>query len=150
MAPAAELAALFAVSFLAATILPAQSEVVLAGMVVAERVPVWLLVAVASAGNVLGSLANWILGRVIARGGERLRLPIRRNSMARAEAWYRRWGKWSLLLSWAPVIGDPLTVVAGILREPLLTFCVLVTVAKVGRYLVVAHLAQGAIGTLHP
>ena len=57
--------------------------------------------------------------------------------MARAEGWYRRYGKASLLLSWVPIIGDPLTVVAGLLREPLWFFMGLVGIAKIGRYLAI-------------
>lgn len=138
----AGLAGLFGVAFLAATIFPAQSEIVLAGMVLAERWPAWLLVLVASVGNVLGSVTNWWLGRFIARFEGRRWFPVGRAQVARAEGWYHHWGKWSLLMSWAPVIGDPLTVVAGVLREPLPTFVLLVTVAKVARYVVVAWLAH--------
>jgi membrane protein YqaA with SNARE-associated domain len=138
----AALSGLFGVAFLAATIFPAQSEIVLAGMVLAGHWPVPLLVVVASLGNVLGSLTNWWLGRFIARFEGRRWFPVSRAQVARAEGWYHRWGKWSLLMSWAPVVGDPLTVVAGVLREPLPTFVALVTVAKAGRYVVVAWLAN--------
>jgi membrane protein YqaA with SNARE-associated domain len=133
---------LFAVSLLAATVLPAQSEVVLAGMILAERYHLWLLILVASVGNVLGSVVNWFLGRFIAHFEGRRWFPVKRDQIAKAERWYQRYGYWSLLLSWAPVIGDPLTVVAGVLREPLPVFLVLVTIAKVGRYLIVAALAN--------
>ena len=133
---------LFAVALLAATILPAQSEVVLAGMILAERYHLWLLILVASVGNVLGSVVNWFLGRFIAHFEDRRWFPLKRDQIAKAERWYQRYGYWSLLLSWAPVIGDPLTVVAGVLREPLPMFLVLVTIAKVGRYLIVAALAN--------
>ena len=142
MAHLAEFAGLFAVAFLAATVLPAQSEVLLAGMVLAEHYPAWALVAVASAGNVLGSVVNWVLGRFIARLEGKCWFPVGREQVAKAEGWYRRWGRWSLLLSWAPLIGDPLTVVAGVLREPLPVFVLLVTLAKVARYVVVAWLAD--------
>jgi len=113
-----ELAGLFAVAFLAATVFPAQSEILLAGMVPAEHYPAWALVSVASAGNVLGSVLNWVLGRFIARFEDRPWFPVSREGIAKAEGWYQRWGKWSLLLSWAPIVGDPLTVVAGVLRQP--------------------------------
>jgi len=62
-----------------------------------------------------------------------------------AENWYQRYGKWSLLLSWLPVIGDPLTVVAGVLKVPFVIFVVLVTIAKLGRYLVLAWLTLGFV-----
>jgi membrane protein YqaA with SNARE-associated domain len=83
-----------------------------------------------------------VLGRFIARFEGRRWYPVSREQVAKAEGWYHRWGKWSLLLSWAPFIGDPLTVVAGVLREPLPVFVALVTIAKVGRYVAVAALAN--------
>ena len=140
-----EFASLFTVAFLAATVIPAQSEILLAGMVLAEHYPAWALVTLASAGNVLGSVVNWYLGRFIARFDGRRWFPVNRNQVAKAEGWYQRWGKWSLLFSWAPFIGDPLTVVAGLLREPLPVFLALVTIAKVGRYIAVAALANAYV-----
>jgi membrane protein YqaA with SNARE-associated domain len=136
-------AGLFAVSFLAATILPAQSELGLAALVAAGDQPVVLLVAVAGAGNTLGAVVNWALGRGIERFSGRRWFPVKAESLERAAGWYRRYGRWSLLLSWAPFIGDPLTVAAGVLREPLVSFLVLVALAKTGRYVVVAVLALG-------
>lgn len=133
---------LFVAAFVAATLLPAQSEAVLAGLVLAGRYDTGLLVLVATVGNVLGSLTNWVLGRLVTTFEGRRWFPIRRASLARAEAWYRRFGRWSLLLSWAPVIGDPLTLVAGLLRERLDVFLVLVTIAKLGRYVAVVLLAR--------
>jgi len=131
-------ASLFLTALVAATILPAQSEAVLAGLLLTREYPVWALIAVASAGNVLGSVINWGLGRGIERFAERRWFPVKRAALERAERWYHRYGRWSLLLSWAPFIGDPLTVVAGVLREPFPVFLALVTIAKVGRYLVLA------------
>ncbi|MFI5409732.1 YqaA family protein [Kaistia sp. UC242_56] len=130
-------AGLFLAALAAATILPMQSEAVLVGLLLADYSPIWLL-TVASIGNVLGSVINWYFGRGIARFQDRRWFPVGPAALARAEAWYRRYGRWSLLLSWAPVVGDPLTVVAGILREPMPVFLLLVTIAKVGRYLVLA------------
>jgi membrane protein YqaA with SNARE-associated domain len=140
-----EFASLFTIAFLAATVVPAQSEILLAGMVLAEHYPAWALVTLASAGNVLGSVVNWYLGRFIARFEGRRWFPVSRQQVAKAEGWYQRWGKWSLLFSWAPFIGDPLTVVAGLLREPLPVFLALVTIAKVGRYIAVAALANAYV-----
>ncbi|HDR8905839.1 TPA: DedA family protein [Burkholderia multivorans] len=131
---------LFAVSMLAATLFPLQSEAGLAGLLLAGREPVWALVLVASVGNVAGSTLNWALGRGIERFRERRWFPVKASALARAERWYARYGRWSLLLSWAPVIGDPLTMIAGVLREPLPSFLAIVTIAKVGRYLAIAWL----------
>lgn len=132
---------LFLIAFLAATLLPAQSEALLVALVVADHAP-WLLVLVASAGNVLGSTVNWLLGRGLARFGNRRWFPVGPDALARARHWYARYGKWSLLLSWMPIIGDPLTLAAGVMREPLRVFLVLVTIAKTGRYVVLAAIAS--------
>lgn len=128
---------LFLAAFLAATLLPMQSEAALVALLLADYPP-WLLVAVASAGNVLGSTLNWWLGRELLRFQGRRWFPVSPAALARAQRGYGRWGRWSLLLSWMPVIGDPLTLVAGVMREPLRVFLPLVVVAKAGRYLVLA------------
>jgi membrane protein YqaA with SNARE-associated domain len=127
----------------AATILPMQSEAVLVGMILTEQFETWTLIAIASAGNVLGSIANWLLGRWIERFQSRRWFSIRESALARARSWYRRYGKWSLLASWVPIIGDPITMVAGVMREPLMTFIILVTIAKTARYVVLALATQG-------
>lgn len=129
---------LFLAALLAATIVPAQSEAALAAAILSGDWPVAGLIAAASLGNVLGSLVNYGLGHVLTRFEGRRWFPLTRDQIARAEGWYHRWGRWSLLLSWAPVIGDPLTLAAGVMRENLAVFLILVTIAKVGRYLVIA------------
>ncbi len=131
-------AGLFLVAFLAATVLPMQSEAALVALLLIDSYPAALLVIIASIGNVLGATVNWGLGRWVERFSERSWFPVRPAVLQRYRGWYQRYGKWSLLLSWMPIIGDPLTVIAGVLREPLPVFLVLVTVAKVGRYLVIA------------
>jgi membrane protein YqaA with SNARE-associated domain len=136
-------AGLFLAAFVAATLLPAQSELALAALLVAGEQPAAALIAIASVGNVAGSVVNWALGRGVARWRDRRWFPLRARALGRAEGWYRRWGRWSLLLSWMPLIGDPLTVAAGVLRENLVVFLALVIVAKVARYLVVAAVALG-------
>jgi membrane protein YqaA with SNARE-associated domain len=129
---------LFASALIAATILPLQSEAVLVGLLVTGDYSVAILLVVATTGNVLGALINWGLGRFLLRFRERSWFPVSEAQLARAEEWYHRYGRWSLLGSWLPIIGDPLTVVAGVLREPIGPFLLLVTLAKFGRYLVLA------------
>jgi membrane protein YqaA with SNARE-associated domain len=126
---------LFFIAFAAATILPLQSELVVVGLLLAGKQPWLAIVAVASVGNVMGSIVNWFLGRSLLRFQDKRWFPANRESLLRAENWYRRYGRGSLLLSWAPIIGDPLTVIAGVLREPLWSFALLVGLAKTGRYL---------------
>jgi membrane protein YqaA with SNARE-associated domain len=130
--------ALFASAFLAATIIPAQSEAVLTAMLVAGEQPWQTLLIAASIGNVLGSCVNWVLGRWVNHFSGRKWFPVSQPSLDKAERWYRKYGRWSLLLSWVPIIGDPLTVAAGVLREPFAVFLAIVTIAKVGRYLAIA------------
>jgi len=106
------LTGLFFAAFIAATLLPAQSEAVLAALVLADLHPVWLLVTV---------------------------------QIARAQDWYGRRGWVSLFGSWLPIIGDPLTLAAGIMREPLWRFLLVVTAAKAGRYIVLVWAVQAAV-----
>lgn len=129
---------LFGAALIAATLIPAQSEAVLVALLVQGAHPVWLLVAVASAGNVLGSVINWALGRAAARFSQRRWFPASPAQLARASTWYGRWGYLSLLGSWLPIVGDPITVAAGLLREPLWRFILLVTFAKTARYVALA------------
>jgi membrane protein YqaA with SNARE-associated domain len=137
-------ATLFLAALIAATILPMQSEAVLVGLLLSDYSP-WLLIAVASVGNVLGSVVNWLLGRGIVHFRDRPWFPANEARLERAQRGYRRYGKWSLLLSWAPIIGDPLTVIAGVLREPFLVFLLFVAIAKIGRYLVLAAVTLNMI-----
>ncbi len=139
------LGGLFAIAFAAATILPAQSEATLVGMQLAGY-PVTLLVAVASLGNTLGAVVNWLLGRGVERLRDRKWFPVSAAALDRATGWYGKWGRWSLLLSWAPIGGDALTVAAGALKEPLWSFLALVALAKTGRYVVLAAATSGLFG----
>ena len=136
-------AGLFAVAFVAATVLPMQSEAALAGLLLSNAYSPAVLIAVASVGNVLGSVVNWLLGRGIDRFRDRKWFPASQTQLDRAASWYHRYGRWTLLLSWAPIIGDPLTVIAGVLREPLLSFVILVAIAKTARYLAILALTTG-------
>ncbi|ESX64636.1 DedA family protein [Mesorhizobium sp. M0761] len=129
---------LFLTAFVAATILPMQSEAALAGLLLTESYAPALLIVSASAGNVLGSIVNWWLGRGVDHFRDRKWFPVKPSALTRATRWYQRYGRWSLLLSWLPLVGDPLTIVAGVLREPFWSFLVIVTIAKVGRYLALA------------
>ncbi|MDD2061153.1 DedA family protein [Pseudomonas sp. GD03860] len=135
--------ALFLSAFGAATLLPLQSEAVLVGLLVRDPQAVASLLLIATAGNVLGSIVNWLLGRGIEHLRDRRWFPFKPAQLGKAQQRYQRYGQWSLLLSWMPVIGDPLTLIAGIMREPFWRFLLLVTVAKAGRYLVLALATLG-------
>ena len=134
---------LFLAAFGAATLLPMQSEAVLVGMLLSNQYVASALLAVATFGNVLGAALNWILGRSIERFRHKRWFPVRENQLEKAQQFYLRYGRWSLLLSWVPIIGDPLTVVAGVMREPFWSFLLLVTLAKGVRYLVLTAVTLG-------
>ncbi|MEE4249933.1 MAG: YqaA family protein [Alcanivoracaceae bacterium] len=130
---------LFLAAFLAATILPLSSEVVLSALLIAGLSPV-TLVMVATVGNVLGSLTNYALGRWAGVVVVRKWLRVSQDDFARAERRFAKYGIFSLLFAWVPVIGDPLTVIAGVMRIRLDVFVVLVTAGKFLRYVVISYL----------
>jgi len=134
---------LFLAALLAATIVPMQSEAVLVGLLLPGDYPVTGLLAVASCGNILGAAINWWLGRCIERFRHRSWFPVNEHRLSQSQHWYQRYGKWSLLLCWMPVIGDPLTVVAGVMREPFPVFLLIAGSAKILRYLVLAAITLG-------
>lgn len=139
------LAGLFAATFLAATVVPFQSELVFAGLQLGGMAPLWLLITVASLGNTLGALVNYWIGARLDQPGARRWLRINEARLARARRWWQRWGVWSLLLSWAPVLGW-FTLVAGTMRTPLWQFMLLVGLAKTGRFMVLGWLTAQAMG----
>ena len=128
---------LFLSAFGAATLLPLQSEAVLVGLLAQIQYPVWLLVAVASLGNILGSCMNWWLGLKVEQYKNKKWFPVSEQKMLQAQGIYQKYGFWSLLLSWVPIIGDPITLIAGLLKENFVRFLLMVSIAKIGRYLFV-------------
>ena len=131
---------LFAISFLAATILPFSSELTLAGLIATSNFDNLLLLIVASFGNILGSVVNWVLGFYSRNLTTKKWFPFKETQIERSSKWFRKFGKWSLLFAWVPVLGDPLTLVAGILRVKFIDFIILVAIGKVSRYLIVFYL----------
>lgn len=125
---------LFVTAFTAATLLPTQSEGVLFWLVYTQKYNIWLLLLVATIGNVLGALVNWGIGRYLARFQHKKWFPLSDEEFEKATGFFQKYGVWSLLLSWVPFIGDPITVVAGILGIRMSFFLLLVTIAKFGRY----------------
>ena len=131
---------LFFISFLAATILPFSSELTLAGLISTSDYDNLLLLIVASFGNTLGSVVNWALGFYSRNLTTKKWFPFKETQIERSSKWFRKFGKWSLLFAWVPVLGDPLTLVAGILRVKFIDFIILVAIGKVSRYLIVFYL----------
>ena len=127
---------LFLTALLSATIVPFSSEALLVAMQVSEVFSVAGLLAAASLGNTLGAVTNWGLGRFCLHWQDRKWFPVKPRELERASAWFNRYGLWSLLLAWVPVIGDPITLAAGVLRTRFLPFLLLVAISKTGRYAV--------------
>jgi len=133
-----ELWGLFVSAFISSTIAPGGSEAVLAYMVAEKIQPILWLVAVATLGNTLGALTTWWLGDLAAK-----KYPaesVLDKNKQRALSWVKRWGNWSLLFSWLPVVGDALCFAAGWLKLPLLFSVGLIFLGKLVRYLMVAYI----------
>ena len=131
---------LFIISFLAATILPFSSELTLAGLMATSSYDNLLLLAVASLGNILGSVVNWILGFYSRKFSKKKWFPFKDEQIESSSKWFSKFGKWSLLFAWVPVIGDPLTLAAGLLRVKFIEFVILVTIGKFSRYFLIYYL----------
>ena len=125
---------LFILSFLAATLLPMSSELTLAGLLSTNTYNSFALLGIASLGNVLGSVFNWLLGFYFLKHINKKWFPFKQNQITSTSTWFQKFGIWSLLFAWVPIIGDPLTFVAGILRVKFFSFLILVAVGKISRY----------------
>ena len=130
---------LFVISFLAATILPLSSELMLAGLITTSNYDSLLLLIVASFGNVLGSVFNWVLGFYSRNLTIKKWFPFKDEQIERPSKWFNKFGRGSLLFAWIPIIGDPLTLAAGLLRVKFLEFLILVTIGKVSRYFIIYY-----------
>lgn len=129
---------LFVSAFLAATILPLSSEVVLSALLINDWSPMWLVI-VATLGNVLGSVVNYGVGIWANASGLHKWFKLSEQSIKTTELRFKKYGLASLLLAWVPIIGDPITIVAGVLRINFGYFLVLVTLGKLARYWVIAY-----------
>jgi len=129
-------------AFVAATLLPFYSEVVLVALLAQGADPLWTLLT-ATVGNTLGAVVNWYIGRFLLRFENRSWFPFKEGQVHRAQAWFQRYGKWSLLMAWLPVGGDALTFIGGVMRVPLGTFVVLTGLGKGVRYAVVIAMSLG-------
>ncbi|MBF0439333.1 MAG: DedA family protein [Magnetococcales bacterium] len=130
-----ELFTLFLASLLAATVLPFSSEALLTAMVLSgehDRWPLWLA---ATLGNVAGAQINWLLGRYCLRFQTHRWFPVSPDALEKARERFLKWGEWSLLLAWVPIIGDPITFAAGAFKVSFIRFSILVLLGKGGRYL---------------
>ena len=127
------LAALFIAAFVSATVLPANSEIVLLAVLKAHPERAVAAIALATLGNTLGGLTTYGLGRLV---------PARTLPAPRVVATVRRYGAWSLLASWVPIVGDALCAAAGWLRVPWPAALAAMAAGKLARYLMVGHIAS--------
>ena len=133
----AELAGLFLAAFSAATLLPGGSEAALLAMAALSDHSIMTLLLVASVGNILGSVLNYWLGRMALQYQDRKWFPATPATLAKAQDGFERWGQLSVLLAWVPIIGDPITVAAGVMRMNFALFLLLVSLSKTLRYVAV-------------
>ena len=128
---------LFFSALISSTLFPGGSEALLLYRL-DEGGDVVLLVLIATVGNVLGILITYAMGRLGNEALHRKWLRISEAQTEKAEKWFEKYGKASLLLAWLPIVGDPLCLVAGLLRCHLMTFLLLVSIGKLARYAVLA------------
>ena len=124
---------LFLSAFGAATILPFYSEIAFIGMLQQQHPPFWVWLT-ATSGNTLGAAVNWFLGRYLTRFEDRKWFPFKPNRLHRSQAWFQKYGVWSLLLAWLPIGGDALTFIAGVMRVRFDVFLLLTAIGKGARY----------------
>jgi membrane protein YqaA with SNARE-associated domain len=129
---------IFFLSFFAATILPFSSELTLASLLSTNTFSSSLLIAAASLGNILGSIFNYLLGFYLLKHLQKKWFPFKTKHILSASKWFNKFGVWSLLLAWVPVIGDPITFIAGISKINFYIFIFFVSLGKILRYLVLA------------
>ena len=130
-------------AFLAATIIPLGSEIAVGAAIMAGTDP-WLTLLVASSANTAGSAVNWLLGRTIENFKDRSWFPVSAEQLETARQRFMRYGRWSLLFAWLPLVGDPLTFVAGILKVQFISFLVLVAIGKSARYAILIFVMNSA------
>ena len=128
-----------------ATIIPFASEAYLASLIVSNNYNIYILLISASLGNILGSIFNWVCGYYASYFIKKKWFPLSKKKIERASIYFTKYGKWSLLLAWVPVIGDPITFVSGTLKYPFLPFLLLVSISKIGRYIIVYFITINAI-----
>jgi membrane protein YqaA with SNARE-associated domain len=135
---------LFLSAFGAATILPFSSEIAFIAMLEQGYTPFWVWL-VATAGNSLGAVVNWILGRYLTRFESKRWFPFKADSLHRSQAWFQKYGVWSLLFAWLPIGGDALTFVAGVMRVRFEIFFALTAIGKGARYAVLYLIYSGFV-----
>ena len=136
------LSGLFISAFISSTIAPGGSEAVLAFMVSEDADQITLLVMIATIGNTLGAMTTWYLGCLAAR-----KYPVEAllsQKKQKAVAWMKKWGRWALLFSWLPVVGDGFCFAGGWLKLSIISSSLLILIGKLGRYAAIAWVFAGS------
>lgn len=134
---------LFIAALLSATLLPGSSEVLLIALKL-DGHPAGSLWLAATLGNTLGSCVNYALGRYALHWQHQRWFPVSPTQLNKGQEWFAKYGKWSLLLAWVPIIGDPITLFAGIMRLRFVVFLVLTAMGKAARYAILLGLLEAA------
>ncbi len=137
---------MFCSAFLAATILPFSSEVTLTAFLVQRESAFWLW-SFATLGNTLGAVVNWVLGRYLLRYSDRKWFFFKPDSLQRSQRLFKKYGIWSLLFSWLPVVGDALTFIAGLMKVPVVVLIFLCGIGKGLRYLAIILLFDYSVAS---
>jgi len=132
-------------SFLSSTLLPGHSELTLTAFILLKKYSIIYLIFFASVGNILGSILNWCMGYYLTNLKNKKWFHINTLQLTRASTWFLKYGKWTLFFSWVPIIGDPLTIIAGIFRVPIYTFILIVSISKIMRYFFVSLVATNIL-----
>ena len=132
----------FLISFFAATIFPFSSELTLVGLLSIKSYSPLALVGIASFRNILGSVFNWYLGFYLLKYINKKWFPFKEHQIKSASKYFNKLGTWMLLFTWTPIIGDPLTFLAGILRVNFLLFLILLSIGKISRYFFIYYLTN--------
>ena len=122
--------------------MPLSSEIVLTTMLLTNLFEKNILLIIASSGNILGSIFNWYLGKKITIFQDRKWFPVSPEQLNKSQKYFQKYGLWSLLLAWVPVIGDPLTLLAGVLKVRFSIFFILVSISKISRYVFILYLVS--------
>jgi len=131
---------LFLSALLAATVLPFSSEVLLVTLMHTESMNHTFLLIAVSTGNILGAVINWYLGKRLLDFQYKSWFPIKEKERDKATSLFNRYGRLTLLFAWLPIIGDPLTLIAGFLKVNFFLFLLLVSIGKIGRYIAIMFL----------
>ncbi len=128
-------------AFLSATLLPGASEVTLIALM-QQDYDVLMLWVFATTGNTLGAVVNYYMGKYFLYFEGKKWFPFKKEKLQYSQRWFQRYGAWSMLLAWMPIVGDGLTFIAGMMKMNFVFFISLVAIGKGARYAVLLGVLQ--------